>query len=75
MTTETTTKKVIAKKAIDLDATVYTMDGKKSGNIKLPETVFAEKWNADLVHQVVIGMQANARQPIAHTKDRSEVRG
>ncbi len=75
MTTETTTKKVIAKKPVNLEANVYTMDAKKSGTIKLPEAVFAEKWNADLVHQVVIGMQANARQPIAHTKDRSEVRG
>ncbi|KKU79821.1 MAG: 50S ribosomal protein L4 [Parcubacteria group bacterium GW2011_GWA2_47_7] len=77
-TTKATTKKVTevkAKKTVNLDADVYTMDAKKSGTIKLPETVFAEKWNADLVHQVVIGMQANARQPIAHTKDRSEVRG
>lgn len=74
MKTETT-KKVVAKKAVNLEANVYTMDAKKSGTITLPETVFAEKWNADLVHQVVIAMQANARQPVAHTKDRSEVRG
>ncbi len=74
-TTEKTVKKVSTKKAINLDANVYTSDAKKSGTITLPATVFAQKWNADLVHQVVTAMQANARQPIAHTKDRSEVRG
>ncbi len=68
-------KIVKAKKMINLEANVYTSDAKKSGTVTLPEAVFAQKWNADLVHQVVTAMQANARQPIAHTKDRSEVRG
>ncbi len=75
MTTKETTKTTKAKKPLNLDAVVYTTDGKKLGNVALPETVFGLNWNADLVHQVVVAMQANARQPIAHTKDRSEVRG
>lgn len=65
----------MAKKQISLEAPVYTTAGKQAGNITLSEKVFGAQWNADLVHQVVTGMQANARHPWAHAKDRSEVRG
>ena len=60
-----------------LTAQVYTTDGKEKETITLPESVFGVAWNPDLVHQVVVGMQANARagRPGAHAKDRSEVRG
>ncbi len=58
-----------------MEATVYNQVGKEIGTIKLPEAVFGVKWNADLVHQVIVGMQANLRTPIAHTKNRGEVSG
>lgn len=41
----------------------------------LSESVFGLPQNLDLVHQIRVGMLANARRPVAHTKNRSEVRG
>ncbi len=63
------------KSPVSLEQTVYSVDGKKSGTITLPENVFGEGWNADLVHQVVTAMQANARTPVAHSRFRGEVSG
>jgi large subunit ribosomal protein L4 len=79
-------KKVVAKKAAaprapkevsvaSGEAVIYSISGGKAGSIALPAELFSAKWNADLVHQVVIGMQANARPTVAHTKFRGEVRG
>lgn len=68
-------KAVSAKAPVSLEATVWTAAGAKSGTIALPENLFGKKWNADLVHQVVVGMQANARPTVAHTKFRGEVSG
>lgn len=54
---------------------IYTIEGKKAGQIDLPENVFGLKWNNALMYQVVTTMEANARTPVAHTKDRGDVRG
>jgi large subunit ribosomal protein L4 len=54
---------------------VYNLEGKDAGSIELADGVFAAKANDTLVHQVYLAIEANAREPWAHTKDRSEVRG
>jgi large subunit ribosomal protein L4 len=58
-----------------MDAKIYSNEGAEVGKISLPEAVFGVAWNADLVHEVVVGMQANARESTAHTKGRGDVRG
>lgn len=58
-----------------MESIIYNQEGKKEGAIALPESVFGLSWNSDLVHQVVMSMQSNARHPIAHTKNRGDVSG
>jgi large subunit ribosomal protein L4 len=82
MEKKTVTKKTVTKKVVKtpvakvmLDAAIFNQKGASAGTITLPKKVFGLAWNADLVHQVVVGMQANKRAGTAHTKDRSEVSG
>lgn len=58
-----------------METTIYTQEGKQKGKLALPEEIFALPWNADLVHQVVVSEESSRRTPVAHTKDRGEVRG
>lgn len=54
---------------------VYNKDAKETGTMELPDSVFGQKWNADLVYQVVQALAANERPTVAHAKGRGEVRG
>src|ERR1700690_4256276 len=74
-TTTKIKKEKVVKAPQSMEATIFNIKGEKAGTIALPENVFGLPWNADLVHQVVISMQANERTGTAHTKDRGEGRG
>src|SRR3989344_609220 len=58
-----------------MEAPIYSIKGDKVGAINLPDNIFAVRWNADLVKQVADSLLSSARTPIAHTKNRGEVRG
>jgi large subunit ribosomal protein L4 len=58
-----------------METQIYSQKGKSIGKLTLPESIFGVPWNADLVHQVVTAMQANARTPVAHSRTRGEVSG
>jgi len=45
------------------------------GTTLLPKEIFDLQVNSDLIYQVAVSLMANQRRTIAHTKDRSEVRG
>jgi large subunit ribosomal protein L4 len=48
--------------------------GQVASTMDVPETVFGRVYNEDLVHQVVVAFQANARQGTRAQKDREQVR-
>lgn len=54
---------------------VYNQTGSKVGDVTLEDTLFNVKVKPLVVQQAIRTIQANRRQPIAHTKDRSDVRG
>jgi large subunit ribosomal protein L4 len=48
--------------------------GQASSKVDAPETVFGREYNEDLVHQIVVAYQANARQGTRAQKDREQVK-
>src|SRR3989344_4536766 len=58
-----------------MEVKLYNQSGETIGNIELPDKIFGVDMNAELVKQVIDAQTANSRRVIAHTKDRSEVRG
>jgi len=47
--------------------------GQAASKFDAPETVFGREYNEDLVHQIVVAYQANARQGTRAQKDREQV--
>jgi len=58
-----------------MDVKLYNQKGEEIGKAALPASIFDVALDRDLVHQATVTQQANARKPIAHAKDRSEVSG
>lgn len=54
---------------------VFNNKGDKKEQYELPKEIFGLDTNTDLVHQVYRYQVLNTLYPVAHTKDRSEVRG
>jgi large subunit ribosomal protein L4 len=54
---------------------VYNLSGEVVRQIDVNDSLFAVPFNEAVVHQVMVGMQANARQGTSSTKTRSMVRG
>lgn len=54
---------------------VYNLAGEEIRKIKISDELFKVPFNEAVVHQVMVGMQANARQGTAAAKTRGEVVG
>ncbi|MBI4433238.1 50S ribosomal protein L4 [Candidatus Uhrbacteria bacterium] len=56
-------------------APIYNLQGERTGTLELAPEVFGVTPNPVVLHEVVVAQAANAREVIAHTKRRGEVRG
>jgi len=54
---------------------VYNISGKVVRQIEVSDLVFAVPFNEGVVHQVLVGLRANARQGTSSTKTRGNVHG
>ncbi len=60
---------------MSIKLSVYNQKGEKIEDISVSDKVFSVPANEGLIHQAVVTQQNNERRVLAHTKDRSEVRG
>jgi len=60
---------------MSLKTKVYNQSAEAVKDLELSAKIFGVVANNELLYQAVIAQQANQRQVLAHTKDRSEVRG
>lgn len=58
-----------------MKAALYNQKGEKKGDVTLNKNVFEVEAKEELIHEYLLYQQANARRPIAHVKNRSEVSG
>jgi large subunit ribosomal protein L4 len=58
-----------------MKAPVYNSKGELKEEIELSSEIFGKKLNNNLVYQVYKNLLSNQRQPLAFSKDRSEVKG
>ena len=68
-------KKTVEVEASPLNVSSFGADGERSGEVRLPESVFGQEPNASSMHQAYLRQLANARQGTAKTKRRGEVSG
>jgi large subunit ribosomal protein L4 len=61
--------------ASPLNVSSFDAKGERSGELRLPESVFGQEPNASVMHQAYLRQLANARQGTAKTKRRGEVSG
>lgn len=54
---------------------LYNLKGAEVGELDLASNVFDVKTSSSLIHEASVAQAHNAREPLAHTKTRGEVRG
>lgn len=54
---------------------IYNQQGQEISALELNPAIFNVKAKPHIIQEAVVSIKANARQNIAHTKDRGEVRG
>ena len=58
-----------------MEIKVLNQNGSGDSNVSLPESVFGQEFNTDLVHQLITTYTANGHQNTKGQKNRSAVRG
>ena len=58
-----------------MQVSVYNLAGEELRKIEVSDSLFAVPFNESVVHQVMVGLRANARQGTAATKTRAMIRG
>lgn len=58
-----------------MEIALHNQKKENIGKVDLNDKVFNTKFNSNSVFQVYTSMITSRRQPVAHSKDRSEVRG